>query len=230
MNQVNSPRLDDAKPAGTDPRDLQNPEDQMKKEMTACDYLLVGIGEEWRRSRDAGVKKGYEALHQMLHNKNYFIVTTVTDADIFRSSLDSERIVAPCGNETWRQCSEACRKDIWERKAVKGCVCPYCGSILVGNTIRAKTYVEDGYLPQWDLYQDWLSRTQNHNLLILELGVGFKTPTVIRWPFEKTVFFNQKAHMYRINGTLSQISEGISDRATGISENSVKFILRCRDM
>ena len=31
-------------------------------------------------------------------------------------------------------------------------------------------------------------RNLNRRLVILELGEGFKTPTVMRWPFEKIVF------------------------------------------
>ena len=47
---------------------------------------------------------------------------------------------------------------------------------------------------------------------------------VIRWPFEKTVFFNRKSYLYRVNGTFSQISEEIKERAEGIAENSVTWI------
>ena len=81
-----------------------------------------------------------------------------------------------------------------------------------------------GYLPQWQVYTRWLAGTLNKELLILELGVGFGTPTVIRWPFEKTAFFNQKSHMYRINERFSQISQEISGRAVPVSDNSVEFV------
>lgn len=66
--------------------------------------------------------------------------------------------------------------------------------------------------------------TMNRELLVLELGEGFKVPTVIRWPFEKTVFFNQKSHMYRVHETLSQVTEEIKERAVPVAENSVEWI------
>lgn len=69
-------------------------------------------------------------------------------------------------------------------------ICPHCGAPLTENTVLANPYIEEGYLKSWNLYREWLAGTLNHALLILELGVDFKTPTVIRWPFEKTVFFN----------------------------------------
>ena len=66
--------------------------------------------------------------------------------------------------------------------------------------------------------------TINRELLVLELGEGFQTPTVIRWPFEKTVYFNRKSHMYRVHQSLSQVSEEIGDRAVSVTENSVEWV------
>lgn len=136
-----------------------------------------------------------------------------------------QRIVAPCGNETWRQCSHACTKDIWEPGELPADICPHCGAPLTGNTIEAETYIEEGYLPQWNRYTKWLTGTLNKELLILELGAGFKNPGVIRFPFEKTAFFNQKAHLYRVNAKFPQITEELNERATGIQENSITWLL-----
>lgn len=182
-----------------------------------CEKVLVGIGEEWRGA-------SYEKLSGLLNGKDYFIVTTVTDGKIFESGLNPNRIVAPCGNETWRQCSKSCTKDIWEAGEIPDEICPHCGAPLTGNTIKADQYIEEGYLPQWAVYTRWLTGTLNKKLLILELGVGFQTPTVVRWPFEKTAFFNQKAYMYRINEKFSQVTVELKDRAKAVTENSVEFL------
>lgn len=61
-------------------------------------------------------------------------------------------------------------------------------------------------------------------MLILELGVDFKYPTVIRWPFEKTAFFNEKSHMYRVNKTFFQIPEEMKERIVSVPVNSAEFI------
>ena len=182
-----------------------------------CEKVLVGIGQEWRGA-------SYEKLKAVLNGKDYFIVTTVTDGEIYESGLDPSRIVAPCGNETWRQCSKSCTKDIWEPGEIPDDICPHCGAPLIGNTINADQYIEEGYLPQWAVYTRWLTETLNKKLLILELGVGFQTPTVVRWPFEKTAFFNQKSYMYRINEKFSQVTVELKDRAEAVSENSVEFV------
>lgn len=135
-----------------------------------------------------------------------------------------QRIVAPCGNETWRQCSEGCCKDIWEPGEVPDDICPHCGAPLTGNTIEASPYIEEGYLVQWNHYLQWLGKTFGKNLVILELGVGFSKPGVIRFPFEKTAFFNQQSFLVRVHESLPQVTEELSERAEGVKESSVAWI------
>ena len=193
------------------------------EEIAACDKLLIGIGEEWRKEAVPDIQSLYEKIDRLIKEKDYFIITTVTDGEILNSSLEPGRITAPCGNVTWRQCSKACTKDIWEPGEVPDDICPHCKAPLTGNTIEAEDYTEEGYLPQWNAYTLWLSGTLNKKLLLLELGVGFKTPTVIRWPFEKTASINNKAHMYRVHENFSQLSEGMKEKADSIAMNSVEF-------
>ncbi|MCR5332231.1 MAG: hypothetical protein K6E62_13765 [Lachnospiraceae bacterium] len=87
---------------------------------------------------------------------------------------------------------------------------------------------EEAGKEKWDKYLRWLSLTLNRKLFVLELGVGLSVPEVIRWPFEKTVMYNNKATMLRVNGSLPNIPVEISDRATGFSHDSVSF-LSCLD-
>lgn len=198
--------------------------EQMLNEIKECEKLLIGIGEEWIREEAKQQDSLYEKLGQLIKDKDYFIVTTLTNGELLKSGLDPKRMVAPCGNVTWRQCSKSCTKDIWEPGEIAGDICPHCGEPLTGNTIQAEDYIEEGYLPQWNAYTRWLAGTLNKKLLILELGVGFQTPTVIRWPFEKTVSVNNKAFMYRIHGSFAQLSEGIREKAESVSVNSVNFL------
>ncbi len=74
---------------------------------------------------------------------------------------------------------------------------------------------------KWSGYMNWLARTLNRKLVILELGEGFLQPTIIRWPFEKTAAINNKAHLYRVHKTFYQISDEIREKATAVKGDSV---------
>ena len=142
----------------------------IRQEIAECEKLLIGLGEEWKAELVPDIANVYEKLAELTEGRDFFIVTTVTDARIFESGIDASRIVAPCGNETWRQCSRSCTKDIWEPGEIPDDICPHCGAPLTGNTIKAETYIEEGYLPQWNKYTAWLAGTLNKRLVILELG------------------------------------------------------------
>lgn len=205
---------------------IENIVENARKDLRNCEYLLIGLGKEWESLDAEKAEEAYQALAKLVAAKDCFIVTTAVDGRIFEFLPDKSRITAPCGNVNWVQCPDACTKDIWEKGEVADGLCPHCGKELVPNTIACGNYIEEGYLPQWKGYQEWLSRTLNRKLLLLELGVDFQTPTVIRWPFEKTAFFNQKSHMYRVNKKFYQITEELKERAFPVEMDSVEFILK----
>lgn len=182
--------------------------------------LLIGIGAEWEKAPG----EAYEALYRLVEGRDYFIVTTLTDGRLWESAPDRDRIVAPCGNVHWLQCKEACRKDIWEEGELVERVCPHCGAPLVANTIQAENYIEEGYLSRWEACKKWQTATLNRRLVVLELGEDFKTPTVMRWPFEKIVFFNRKACLYRIGRELYQTPGEIGERGIAVAADSVSAL------
>ena len=196
--------------------------------LTGAEKVLIGIGGEWKLREDgrdirerslgdsaqAGLKEAYDSLYALVKDKDYHVVT----------DFNPGRMVAPCGNIHWRQCSNACTKDIWEEGEIPDDICPHCGAPLTGNTLDSGNYIEEGYLPRWEAYKKWQTGTLNRALVILELGEGFGTPTVMRWPFEKIAFFNQKSLFFRIHESFYQIPREAQERAYGIHCNSVDFI------
>ena len=102
--------------------------------------------------------------------------------------------------------------------------CPDCGKPLEFNLVETANYNENGYLEKWQKYKLWLQGTVNKKLCVLELGVGMKYPTVIRWPFEKVVYFNQKAELFRVHSKLYQMTEEIKDKGFGICSKPVDFV------
>ena len=82
---------------------------------------------------------------------------------------------------------------------------------------------------QWNSYLNWLTATLNHSLCILELGVGFEAPQVIRWPFEKTVAFSLKSVLIRVNGKFPQLSKEISERGISVTQNALDLFSQWKD-
>ena len=218
---------------------MENVKTEVMEKIKEAQKVLIGIGKEWALRDDekdirfchltdpsqADLEAAYEALYDLIKEKDYYIVTTLTDGAVYEMPFDKNRIVAPCGNIHWRQCSKACTKDIWEESEVPDDVCPHCKAPLTGNTIKAETYIEEGYLPRWKDYMKWQTGTINRSLVILELGEGFSTPTVMRWPFEKIIYFNQKSKLYRINENFYQLPKEAEERGVSVHENSVRWML-----
>lgn len=218
---------------------MENVKTEVMEKIKEAQKVLIGIGKEWALRDDekdirfchltdpsqADLKAAYEALYDLIKEKDYYIVTTLTDGAVYEMPFDKNRIVAPCGNIHWRQCSKACTKDIWEESEVPDDVCPHCKAPLTGNTIKAETYIEEGYLPRWKDYMKWQTGTINRSLVILELGEGFATPTVMRWPFEKIIYFNRKSRLYRINESFYQLPKEAEECGVSVHENSVRWML-----
>ena len=193
---------------------------------------------------DERKRRAYEALGEMLSGKNYFLVTLCTDDALFGTGLDEEKIVAPCGGFRALQCPHCgreekeilCRSGLCEKpleqlrgnealSEIEFPRCPRCGSLLAFNRISTPGYLEEGYLPQWEKYRKWLQGTLNHRLCILELGAGMEYPSVIRFPFERVAFFNQKAELIRVHSRLYQMTAELKDRGTSVKADPVNFLL-----
>ena len=195
-----------------------------------ADLVLIGIGKELSQRKDIEEEQEKEErihlfnqLYDVIGNKNYFLITTNTDDCIYDSKFEADKIVAPCGSNFRWQCKAACCKDIWDKKIEK---CPHCQGEVVQNIWKNQPYVEEGYLKQWSVYTRWLQQTVNKKLVILELGENFETPSVMRWPFEKITYINEKAYFVRVGEKFSQLTEEISNknRAVSIAMNSKVFI------
>ena len=72
--------------------------------------------------------------------------------------------------------------------------CPYCGESLTMNLRCDDAFVEDsGWHQAARRYEDFVHRHRGTHLLLLELGVGFNTPGIIKYPFWKMTAQNPQA-------------------------------------
>lgn len=190
--------------------------------------------------KDSETVAALRKLYELVQDKNYFIVTTCIDGNVRNAGFDLEKIVEPCGNYDLLQCGMGCSEELYEsgeyinkiKQTLKNGelsflerpVCPLCGAPLTFNNILSAKYIEKGYLPQWEKYTKWLQFTLNKKVCILELGVGMNLPSVIRWPFEKIAFYNQKSSFFRINETVYQMTEEIGGKGISIEGNAKEFL------
>lgn len=77
----------------------------------------------------------------------------------------------------------------------------------------------------WDAYNAWITRTLNKELRIIELNVGLKYPNVIRWPFEKITFVNNKAKLIRVHKSLYQGTEEIKGKCVSVKGDALDVII-----
>ena len=71
----------------------------------------------------------------------------------------------------------------------------------------------------WETYTKWLQGTLNRNLVMMEL------PQLIRFPFEKVAYFNQKSCLYRVHSHLYQMTEEIKERGYSVPMHPVTLLL-----
>lgn len=194
--------------------------------------LLAGFErlKYWKEHPDTKVIDAYNRLFELVKDKDYFVVTTCMDDRIYASDFPEEKITAPCGTWRYLQCSENCTEELLpvsDRmiQAKQKVFCPYCESKAVFNQVTVEKYNENGYMAGWVAYRNWLQRTINRKVCVLELGVGMKYPTIIRWPFEKIAFCNQKASFVRVHKTLFQLSEELHGKGNSIEADPIEFLL-----
>lgn len=183
-------------------------------------------------------------LKELVDGKNYFIVSTCMNGVVENAGFKEDRIVSPCGGFSKMQCrlpececicetpnsvfSQIEEYIAGERKLseVEDTICPSCGAVMEFNSLYSENYKEAGYMKEWGIYTKWLQGTLNRKVCVLELGVSLKFPSVIRFPFEKVAFFNQKAEFIRVNEKLYQLSEELGEKGFSQAENSVYFLNR----
>ena len=73
-------------------------------------------------------------------------------------------------------------------------LCPRCGRPLTMNLRSDDKFVEDeGWHKAAERYKMFLDRHRNMRILFLELGVGYNTPGIIKYPFWQMTAQNPKA-------------------------------------
>ena len=91
--------------------------------------------------------------------------------------------------------------------------CPICGGAIDMNLRKDQYFVQD---EAEERFSDFLTDAMGENLVLLEVGVGFNTPTIIRFPFEKLAREHKNIQMIRLNLDDVAMPEDLDIRGIGI--------------
>ena len=143
-----------------------------------------------------------ELYRTLLHRfPEAFIVTTNVDAQFELAGFPTERIFATQGDYRWFQPASGSPKTLVDNREWVFRVLPHIhecriptemipsmpdGSPVSLNLRIDDTFVEDFHWHQQARrYTDFVQRASQDNLLLLEFGIGYNTPGIIRLPFEQ---------------------------------------------
>ncbi len=172
----------------------------------------------------------YKALYQLVKDKDYFVITTNVDHQFQKAGFDKERLYYTQGDYGLFQCSEPCHDSTYDNeKIVKDMIefqkdmkipteliprCPKCGKPMSMNLRSDDTFVEDeGWHRAAKRYDDFLHKHEGQHILFLELGVGYNTPVIIKYPFWRMTAKNENAVYACINYGQAYAPREIEERS-----------------
>ena len=158
----------------------------------------------------------YDDLLKLVRDKDYFVITTNVDHCFQKIGFDKKRLFYTQGDYGLFQCSEPCCQETFDNEIVilemvkrqenmkipteLLPVCPHCRKPLTMNLRSDDKFVEDGgWHRAAERYENFLRTRQGQKILFLELGVGFNTPVIIKYPFWQMTAKNPNATYACIN-------------------------------
>ena len=152
----------------------------------------------------------YNDLLELVRDKDYFVITTNVDHCFQKAGFDKKRLFYTQGDYGLFQCSEPCCKETFDNeepirqmferqedmKIPNELIprCPHCGKPLTMNLRCDDSFVEDeGWHAAAARYSDFVRSRKSTRVLYLELGVGFNTPVIIKYPFWQLTAANPQA-------------------------------------
>ena len=183
----------------------------------------------------------YGKLLELVKDKDYFVLTTNVDHCFQRSGFDKKRLFYTQGDYGLFQCSEPCHNKTYDNEEIirkmydaeKNMkiptelipVCPVCGRPMTTNLRADDRFVQDeGWYAACGRYEDFIRRHEGLKTFYLELGVGYNTPVIIKYPFWKQTSQNENASYVCINLGEADAPPEIKNRSVCIDADIAKVI------
>ena len=186
----------------------------------------------------------YNKLYESVKDKDYFVITTNVDHCFQKAGFDKKRLFYTQGDYGLFQCSEPCCQETFDNKDIiiemlkqqKDMkiptellpVCPHCGKPLTMNLRSDDKFVEDeGWHRAAERYENFLRTRANEKILFLELGVGYNTPVIIKYPFWQMTAKNTNATYACINQGQAVCPAEIRNKSICINDDISNIINKC---
>ncbi len=183
----------------------------------------------------------YKRLFELVKDKDYFVLTTNVDHQFWKAGFADEAIFATQGDYGKIQCKKGCHPKTYDavelfvqmNQSRKDCLVPsymvpeypVCGGNMAMHLRCDQYFVEDEHWHQAaEQYVSFLEEHRKDRVALLELGVGFNTPTIIRFPFEQMMRKNENWSLIRLNLKEAFVPESFGKRAAGIGADIEKSL------
>ena len=183
----------------------------------------------------------YDDLLKLVADKDYFVITTNVDHCFQKAGFDKKRLFYTQGDYGLFQCSEPCCQETFDNEAVVRemlarqenmkitsellPVCPHCGKPMTMNLRSDDKFVEDeGWHRAAERYANFLRARKGQKILFLELGVGYNTPVIIKYPFWQMTAKNPNATYACINQGQAFAPEEIANRTIVVNDDIGKIL------
>lgn len=187
----------------------------------------------------------YRELLELVNGRNYFVITTNVDAQFRTAGFNENRIFEVQGDYGLMQCAQACNDTLYDDRTTVEDInvnahdltvdsrfvphCPVCGGRMDVHVRVNGNFVEDAHWHSMaERYYSFVEKHKSSRLVLLELGVGFNTPTIIRYPFEQITYANHNATLIRLNSDYPQSSPEIQPQTISFSEDMSMVISKIK--
>jgi NAD-dependent SIR2 family protein deacetylase len=179
----------------------------------------------------------YKGLLRLVRGRNCFVLTSNVDAMFVRNGFEPERVWSIQGDYAFLQCLRPCTTEVWpsapplqralaavdpvtQEVADPACVprCIHCGGKVFLNVRGGDWFLEEPYEAQRERWRRWFQGIPpRERLLLLDIGSGFNTPSVVRWPMERIALRDPAVRIVRINPHHADLPRELDGRGLSVA-------------
>ena len=177
-------------------------------------------------------------LREMIADRDYAVLTSNVDELLARNGFSVDAYAKPQGDYAFYQCTKPCVRRVWDVAPVVERLrddaathpglsrpevlptCPNCGGPTFLNVRADSSFIDEHLRPGIAEANNWLSALpqDGQGVVVLEIGAGFNTPSVVRWPVEHIVRSPPESQLVRVNIAHPGVPQDLAGRSASVSD------------